>query len=102
MKRSKMAKHVVTPELEDAFKQFAARLPEPGFAGSAPQTGQQLEPLGISTAAGLPLQAHQLYYVINKSTRRQHLTKMRRAYRRGGRPALVQYLVPYVEFLKTA
>jgi hypothetical protein len=97
-----MPLHPITKDLDHALKQFAARLPEPGF-GSAPQPGTALlqQAPGMLTATGLPLQPDQLYFVIDKHTRRNHLNKLRRVYRRGGKPALIKYLVPYAEFLKT-
>lgn len=98
-----MAKHLITPDLDHALRQFAARMPEPAFAGSAPQSGAVLNGYypQLLTTAGEPLAGHKLYFVVNKFTKRRHLRELRRVYRRGGRPALVEHLKPYAEFLKT-
>ncbi|WP_375436659.1 hypothetical protein [uncultured Hymenobacter sp.] len=98
-----MHKHLVTPDLDPAFRQFAARMPEPAFAGSAPQTGTVLNGYypQLLTTSGLPMAGHKLYFVVNKFTRRRHLRELRRVYRSGGRPALIQHLKPYAAFLKT-
>jgi len=103
MKLSPMAKHIVTPDLDDAFRQFAARMPEPAFAGSAPQTGKVLGGYypQLLTTAGQPLAGHKLYFVVNKFTKRRHLRELRRVYRAGGRPALIEHLKPYAAFLAT-
>jgi hypothetical protein len=98
-----MAKHIVTPDLDIAFRQFAARMPEPAFAGSTPQTGKVLNNYypELLTTTGQSMAGHKLYFVVNKFTRRRHLRELRRVYRAGGRPALIEHLKPYAAFLAT-
>ncbi|RSK33946.1 hypothetical protein [Hymenobacter metallilatus] len=98
-----MAKHLITPDLDHALRQFAARMPEPAFANGAPQPGAVLASQypDLLTIHGQPLVGHKLYLVVTKHTRRRHLRELRRVYRAGGRPALVKHLQPYADFLKT-
>ncbi|MCA8829422.1 hypothetical protein [Hymenobacter pini] len=98
-----MAKHTITPALDDALRQFAARMPEPAFLKVKPTTGAVLasEYPGLLTTEGKPLAGHKLYLIVTKFTKRRHLRQLRQVYRSGGQPALVKHLQPYADFLKT-
>lgn len=90
------------PEIEDAIAQFAKRLPDPSFAGKAPQLGSELRRLNPELRQyhdDRHLDLGQLYFVSSDEIQQAHLVAMRQAYRQGGKPALVDYLKPYKYFI---
>ncbi|GAB3293924.1 hypothetical protein [Hymenobacter tenuis] len=98
-----MDKHTITPDLDHALRQFAARMPEPAFSNVKPTLGAVLasEYPDLLTTDQKPLAGHKLYLIVTKYTKRRHLRELRKVYRAGGRPALVKHLQPYADFLKT-
>ncbi|MBA9076085.1 hypothetical protein [Rufibacter quisquiliarum] len=102
-----MAKHTLTPEMDHALKQFAERLPEPeqqkpGVV-QAPRTGAEIlaENPEIRDKDGKPLNPEKHYYLAETHTRINHLRRLRKAFRKGGKDAVVEYLRPYEKFLHT-
>jgi hypothetical protein len=93
----------ITPEYDDALRQFADRLPTPEYANTKPMTGALLTIMDhtLRTPSGEFLVRDKLYFVGGPAVAAQHLELLRAAYRRGGKSAVVAYLLPYVHFLGT-
>jgi hypothetical protein len=91
----------LTPEYDDALCQFADRLPTPEYANGKPMSGKLLTLLDdtLRTPSGEFLVRDKLYFVGGPAVAAQHLELLRAAYRRGGKSAVVAYLLPYVHFL---
>lgn len=100
-----MKKHKLTPAMDDALKQFAERLPEQDSTMvGRPLTGAELleKDPNIKGRDSQPLDPKKLYFVQGLSTATNHLRRLRKAFRSGGKEAVVKYLQPYEEFLKQA
>jgi hypothetical protein len=93
----------LTPEYDDALRQFAERLPHRQYANDKPMTGALLTTLDhtLRTPNGGYLIPDKLYFVGGPVIAAEHLELLRAAYARGGKAAVVAYLLPYVHFLGT-
>jgi hypothetical protein len=92
----------LTPEMEDALQQFAARLPASEYAGTRPATGRELlavqpELRGLN---GEHLQPDRLYFVSSLEIQALHLNEMRVRFLHLGKMGVAEYLRPYAEFLR--
>jgi hypothetical protein len=96
-----MAKYNLTPEFDDALKQFADRLPVPEVKYRKPISGRELlrDNPNMTGPNGAPIAPHLLYYVGSPENATNHLRRLRKAYEQGGQAAVVAYLQPYEAFL---
>ncbi|MGI4834644.1 MAG: hypothetical protein ACRYFK_14405 [Janthinobacterium lividum] len=93
--------HKLTAAYDEALRQFAERLPLPEVKYRTPITGSQLlqDSPELRGPKGEPINPNRLYYVGSPTNATNHLRQLRKAYRRGGQPAVVAYLQPYEAFL---
>lgn len=99
-----MAKHKITPEMDHALKQFAERLPEQDSTMvGRPLTGAELleKYPDIKGPNGKKVDPGKKYYCANLTTATNHLRRLRKAYAKGGKDAVVEYLQPFAKFLGT-
>ncbi|QCR23780.1 hypothetical protein [Pontibacter sp. SGAir0037] len=96
-----MKKHKLTPAMDDALKQFAERLPVPETKYRTPQKGHVLlaDDPNLLDAKGNPLDPEKEYYIGSPTNATNHLRRLRKAFRDGGKDAVVEYLRPYESFL---
>ena len=98
-----MATHKLTPAMDDALKQFAERLPVPETKYRTPQKGHVLlaDDPNLKDQHGNPLDPKKDYYLGSATNATNHLRRLRKAFKRGGKDAVVEYLRPYENFLHT-
>jgi hypothetical protein len=96
-----MPKHPITPTYDKALRYIADLLPVPEVQYRRPQKGSEILAAtpGMRDQKGQPVDPKQRYLVGSPQAATNHLRQLRKAYERGGQPAVVKYLQPYRDAL---
>lgn len=97
-----MSRNTLTPEYEQTLREFADRLPIPAIEQPRPMTGAEVIARypDMKQIDGKDVDPKQLYRVGTSVTATNHFRRLKKAYEEGGQPAVVKYLVPYIEFIR--